>query len=151
MNRFIAAGLLVAMSTAFVHTTTVAGNYYRWLDNEGHVVHSDRPPPKGVDYEVVSTMSTETRQVDAEEGAVAPAAPVPQFVQKPQQATPMEMESKVIKDPEKCQQAQNNLASINSSARIRMRQENGEMAFLTPDQKEAQRQRALDIIAAHCE
>ena len=46
--------------------------YYRWQDERGNAVHSDRPPPPGIDYEVVSTSSSKFREVDASEGAVPP-------------------------------------------------------------------------------
>ena len=43
---------------------------YRWKDDRGNPVNSDRPPPKGVDYEVISTQSSMVRPVDSKEGAV---------------------------------------------------------------------------------
>ena len=56
---------------ALVSAPVLAGEvYYKWLDERGNPVHSDRPPAKGIKYEVVSTGSSLIRQVEPEEGAV---------------------------------------------------------------------------------
>ena len=61
-----AAGILGLVS----FSATAGQTHYRWIDDRGNPVHSDRPPPKGVDYEVISTGTSLTRQVTGDEGAV---------------------------------------------------------------------------------
>ncbi len=124
--------------------------HYRWLDDRGNPVHSDRPPPEGIDYEVVSTESSLIRQVDAEEGAVPPEVdpkPGNEFKQvnksAEMQATP--------KNPEYCKRAQENLNTLNTSARIRLRDDNGEFRFLSEEEKAEQRAKAEEIIELYCE
>lgn len=126
-----------------------AGNtYYRWVDDRGNPVHSDRPPPEGVDYEVVSTQSTMVRQVEAEEGAVpADIKPKPGNEFEQVDSAP----SQIKKNPEYCQRARDNLATLNETARIRMRDENGEYYYLTEEQKAKQRSNAESAIARHCD
>lgn len=151
MKRVITTCLLAASCAAFVATPALAGkNYYRWVNERGNVVHSDRPPPKGIDYEVVSTISTQRRQVEADEGAVPADTEAPQKTADAAPAVP-KLEPSVIKDPEKCAAARANIEKLSSKARIRMRNEDGEMYFLTPEQQEQQRQRAQDAIDTHCE
>ncbi len=129
-------------------TATAGNTYYRWLDDRGNPVHSDRPPPEGVDYEVVSTQSTMVRQVEAEEGAVpAEIEPKPGNEFEQVDSAP----SQIKKNPEYCQRARENLATLNETARIRMRDENGEYYYLTEEQKAAQRSNAEAAIARHCE
>jgi hypothetical protein len=126
-----------------------AGNtYYRWVDDRGNPVHSDRPPPEGVDYEVVSTQSTMVRQVEAEEGAV------PADIKHKQGNEVVQVDSETLqinKTPEYCQRARDNLATLNETARIRMRDENGEYYYLTEEQKAKQRSNAESAIARHCD
>ena len=129
-------------------TATAGDTYYRWLDDRGNPVHSDRPPPEGVDYEVVSTQSTMVRQVEAEEGAV-PAGIEPKPGNEFEQVD--SAPSQIKKNPEYCQRARENLATLNETARIRMRDENGEYYYLTEEQKAAQRSNAEAAIARHCE
>ncbi len=151
VKRVITTCLLAASCAAFVSSPAMAGkNYYRWVNERGHVVHSDRPPPQGVDYEVVSTISTETRQVEAEEGAVPAVTEQPKQAKNDPNAIP-KLEPSIVKDPAKCEAARANLSKLDSKARIRMRDKNGEAYFLTPEQQEEQRQRAQDAIDAHCE
>jgi len=62
---------ITCSAMGFYSISTWSGEtFYRWTDERGHTVHSDRPPPKGVKYEVISTQSTLIREVDADEGAV---------------------------------------------------------------------------------
>jgi hypothetical protein len=121
---------------------------YRWNDAQGNPVNSDRPPPVGTEYEVISTNSSMVRPVDAEEGAVPPTLkPSPDNQFEPvDTATP-----KVEKNPEYCQRAQENLAALDMKVRIQMRNEQGEVYFLTDEERELQRQKALDIIKVHCD
>lgn len=109
---------------------------------------SDRPPPKGIDYEVVSTGSNFKRPVDAEEGAV------PKEVEPSAGNTFERVEDekpKFKKNPEFCARAKDNLETLNTSARIKMRNEAGEMAYIGQAEKELQKKRAQDNIELHCE
>ena len=127
----------------------VAGtNHYRWIDDRGQPVHSDRPPPKGVDYEVITTGSGLVRQVDAEEGAV-PAEVEPRVGNDFQQINTTKQA--VEKNPEYCERARQNIQSLDTHARIRVRNEQGEYHWLTQEEKDAQRLQAEATIATHCD
>ena len=121
--------------------------YYRWADDRGNPVHSDRPPPKGTDYEVVSTGSSLVRKVAAEEGAV-PADT---------QSTPgNEFETTESAKPEQkqniefCKRAQDNLNTLESTARVRIRDDQGEFRYLTAEEKETEKKKAIDLMTVHC-
>ncbi len=63
--------LLVAGFIAMASPVSQAGeSHYRWNDKWGNPVHSDRPPPKGIDYEIVSSGTSLVRRVDSTEGVV---------------------------------------------------------------------------------
>jgi hypothetical protein len=141
-----AAAVLLTISSL---SANAGRDYYRWMDERGNPVHSDRPPPKGIDYEVVSTGSSLTRQVDAEEGAV-PAETKPRVGNEFERVN-TEQTQAVEKNPEYCQRARENLATLNTAARIRVRNDQGEYRYIDEEEKEVQRQRARDSIAAHCE
>ena len=129
----------------------IAGtNHYRWTDDRGHPVHSDRPPPKGVDYEVITTGSNLTRQVEAEEGAV-PAEVEPRVGNDFEQIDPKAKTAAVKKNAEYCQRAKDNLRALDTSARIRVRDENGELRFLNEEEKKTQREDAQAGISNYCE
>lgn len=129
-----------------------AETYYRWRDDQGKLVVSDRPPvDKATEYEVVSQGSTFVRRVGAGEGAVpAEVKPRPgnEFDQVNVRNEQLEA---IVKNPESCARATDNLDTLNTSARIRIRDtDTGELRFLSEDEKEVQRQKARDIIRVHC-
>ena len=124
------------------------GTYYRWLDERGTPVNSDRPPPAGTPYDVISTTSKLKRQVGAGEGAV-PATVEPtvgnEFEPVKTQPEP------VKKNPELCKRAQENLETLNTKVQIQVRNDQGELRTLGEEEKEEQRKRAMDTIKLHCD
>ena len=140
---------LLAAALLLGHLPRVdAATYYRWTDERGNPVHSDRPPPKGIDYEVVATDSKLRRPVDAATGAV-PRTVVPTVGNDFDPPEPMTLTP--VKNPEYCARARENLRVIDVAPRIRTRDDQGEMKILTPEDRNAERQKALAAIEAYCE
>ncbi len=136
--------LLVVSQAAFADKT-----YYRWVNERGNPVHSDRPPPAGVDYEVVETGSTLVRQVPGDTGAV-PAETEPsvgnEFDQVDLQAAP-----EPEKNPEYCARARENLEALTNASRVRTRNEDGELRLLSDEERETEKAKARKAIEDHCE
>lgn len=146
-KTYVFAGAALMLSLTSI--TAIAGkNHYRWIDDRGNPVHSDRPPPKGVDYEVISTGSSMVREVDADEGAV-PAQINPTAGNEFEQVDTAK--NRIEKNPEYCQRARENLETLNSAARIRLRDNQGELRYISEEEKEEQRREAREMIAVHCE
>lgn len=142
--------VVITVTQALSNLPAHAGEtYYRWMDDRGRPVHSDRPPPKGVDYEVVATGSTLVRPVEADQGAV-PAEITPTAGNDFQQVDTGKG-AEVEKNPEYCQRARNNLATLSQNGRIRLRNDQGEYVYIDEEQKEMQRRAATDAIDAYCE
>jgi len=122
---------------------------YRWLDDRGNPVHSDRPPPEGTDYEVISTRSSLSRPVDAQEGAV-PREVEPRVGNE---FEPVDKEAEQSrKNPEFCQRARDNLEMLDTRPRLRVRdEETGEYKFLNEEEKEQRREAAREAIEFYCE
>jgi hypothetical protein len=124
-------------------------NYYRWIDNRGNPVHSDRPPPKGIDYEVVSTQSSFTRAVSAEEGAV-PAEVEPRVGNEftPEDSSAADRSKK---NSELCQRARSNLETLTASDTVNIRNNEGEVQQLNPQELQVQRATAKAQVEVYCE
>jgi hypothetical protein len=141
---------LLAVLTATSAFHALAGNntYYQWRDEHGTVHHSDKAPPKGVDYEVVSTDSGLKRVVEAEEGVV-PLETEPtvgnefkQIKKKPDTSTEP--------NPILCERAQKDLETLTSSDEVAVRNEQGEVRYLDDEEIEVERFRAQKTIERNC-
>lgn len=146
------ATLLTAVLLLGYGVAEAAGSYYRWRDADGKLVVSDRPPSdQSLSYEVVNTGSPMVRRVPPGQGAVPP-----EITPRPgNDFDPVDAQAEsdgVQKNPESCARARANLDTLESAARIRLRdEESGELRFISDEERETQRQKALDIIRVHCE
>lgn len=143
-----AATLLALLATSATQSMA-DNNHYRWIDDRGNPVYSDRAPPKGVDYEVVAAGSGLKRVVDAEEGAVPPEVEPRVGNEFDQVDTMTAKRSK--KNPELCERARKNLEALTSSDQVKVRNDQGEARLLTPEEMEVQRQTAKAQISVYCE
>jgi hypothetical protein len=147
-RKIVRTTLLTLLVTSSIHS--VAGNnQYRWVNSRGNPVYSDRPPPKGVDYEVVSAGSSLKRVVSAGEGAV-PLEIEPRVGNEFDQVDTAGAK-RARKNPELCQRARKNLEALTSSPKVKVRNDQGEVRFLTPEEMEVQRQTARAQISVYCE
>ena len=120
--------------------------YYQWVDDSGAAVHSDRPPPEGVEYEIISTSSNLIKTVSFEDG-LAPSA-----VDSPAgDSVNSEEASQSTKGLELCKRATTNLETLTNSDKVKVRNDEGEVRFLSPEEIEVQRQTAQAQIGVYCE
>lgn len=146
--KIMAVSTALAMLALSGLPANAAEVLYRWKDDQGNPVHSDRPPPQGIDYEVISTGSSMVRTVEAEEGAV----PLEVKPSASNDFEPVEIKkTKIEKNPEYCQRARENLATLDSNVRIRMRNDQGEVRFLTEEERDIERQKAHISMENYCE
>lgn len=137
-------------------TPAMAEVLYRWVDEQGNQVNSDRPPPAGIEYETISTSSDMVRAVENDEQVTktAPAASAP-TQSAPASSKQVEYEDSrrvvIEKNPEYCAQAKNNLQQIDTTARIRLKEANGEWRYLSMEERAIEREKALAAIDAYCE
>ena len=140
---------VVLLVTASASSTLYAGTtHYRWYDDRGNPVHSDRPPPTGIDYEVVDTGSSLVRQVDGNVGAV-PRESTSRVGNKFDKVETKPEAPK--KNPELCSRATQNLETLNNYARIRVKDDNGDLRYLNEEEIKAQKDEAQALIDINCE
>lgn len=147
LNRLKIGLLIVAMAGSGF--SAAGSNHYRWLNERGEPVFSDRPPPKGVDYEVVSSQSSLKRNVSAEEGAVPPETQSRAGNEFDQIDTAAVELSK--KNAELCKRAEMNLIALNSADKVNVRNDQGELRELSPQEMELARQTAKAQMSVYCE
>lgn len=142
---WIAASAL-AMVTLAGQAAWAGDNYYRWYDDSGAPVNSDRPPPPGVDYEVISKRDNRVNLEEPDEPQAASTSTPSQGAVGEAAASPQ-----VERDPEICATAQANLETLNTHARIRVPDGEGSFRYIGEEEKATQRANAEQLIAQHCE
>lgn len=151
-TRFLWIAALVAVAPM-----VLAGpqGYYRWKDDKGQF-QATQQPPTDRPSEFVRT-STGTASQGSDDAASSPAAtPAAGAGDKAAAGGKDAPKSRPLqgvpdKDPEKCKQAQDTLAVLNSHARIREKDDSGEYRYLNPDEITDQKKLADDSIQVYCE
>jgi Domain of unknown function (DUF4124) len=144
------AALLVAGLTLPALQANANNEYYRWKDGQGNPVHSDRPPPQGTPYEVISTESKNVRKVARDEDRGASNKSKLEDEARTAANEHREQPS-VDKNPTYCEQAKQNLQTLETAPRIRILGNDGEYRFLSDDERDQQKKTAQANISVYCE
>ena len=146
-----------SMLLLFLHgQPTDASPTYRWVDDNGNPVLSDRPPETGVPYTEVGVgtgfrrypkpVASET----AEPGGQAPAGSTlasPLASSNGEEANP----TKVVEaHPEICEQAEDNIFKLETFPRMRVRDDDGEVRFMSDEERATQLATAYKVRDANC-
>lgn len=124
----------LSLTAALLACETALGQeaHYRWINERGHEVHSDRPPAAGVDYEVIESGTGLKRVVPRDEGAV-PADVNPSVGNEFTQVNEEEA-NRSKKNPELCERSRSNLEALSGDRRIVVRDEQGEKRLLSDEE-----------------
>ena len=144
----LTGALLFCMAVISANLSSAGTTHYRWIDDRGHPVHSDRPPPKGVDYEVITTGSGLKRVVTAEEGAVPPEVN-PRVGNEFEQVDEDETRGS-RKNPEMCARARANVEGLTTSSTVIMRDDQGEERTLSAEEIVAELEKAEAMVSVYC-
>lgn len=148
--RHRALQLLCAASLIATAPTLLAApqGYYRWHDDAG-VEHFTQQPPPGRKSEFIATSTGKSTAVEAGETAASTEA---KTTAKDAAKKPITGGIQAVpdKDPEKCKQAQDAQATLNSHARIREKV-GEEYRYLTPEEIADQKKLAQESADVYCE
>lgn len=128
---------LLGLMTVLTTFTVSAEDYYKWVDDQGVTHYGERPPKnttasKGKTQTGHSTHTPYVVTQDTEASATT--------------ATHTENQ----KDPERCKAAKSNLDIINTSARIKVKGDDGEFSYLSPDEIAKRKQDAQQAVKESC-
>jgi hypothetical protein len=152
------AGSALLLALLIVEPLAMAGEtYYRWTDEQGNIVMSDRPPSApGIDYKTVVTSGPSLRPTSPQNSAAvknspAPVAPYTREGNKPEDSRSAVSQPRVERDPEACAQAKRALQELDNRPRVRVYDETGELKYLSDEEKAELRRRAELTVELHCE
>ena len=149
IKRSSGAAAAIIVLAFFGHPANGDDSYYRWIDATGTPVNSDRPPPAGVEYDVITTRTNLQRRVNTMEDTLL--VENSSLNKKLEGEAPSAQAPVATKNPEACKQAKLNLETLTTSARIRVSDDNGNFRYLNEDEKETQRNNAEAVIARNCD
>lgn len=124
-----------------VSQTVLADKVYTWTDSKGGVHFGERPP-KDVKATLVKTRTGHSDPTPAQTAAAQP---------KTAAETAASNQQTSLKDPERCAKAKENLAILNSVARIKTTNADGVAVYLTEEDKTKQREISQQVIDQACE
>jgi len=146
----LAGATLVAGLALLASQSMAQSHHYRWTDEQGETVYSDRPPPTGVDYEIVSSTSSFSRAVKSHQDALASESAA-EAEEAGAADAPADQQARKKATEEFCEKARANLETLNGSARIVIRTEAGETRALSEEEIEEQKRTTRSQITSYCE
>lgn len=122
LTAILAAGLISVAAVA-------AEDYYKWTDDEG-VTHYSARKPHNREAEAISIRTGERSTVPtgSSSGEKQPS-------QRPAATENTETDNTKLVDPERCKVARSNLDVLRNNAKVRMKDENGEIHYLNEEEK----------------
>jgi len=146
----IAVALMLAVTTA---GTAVAGDIFKWTDEDGNVHFEDRPIGEDPEKVAIRSRPTNPARVQAtvksradaaakaaeEEAAATPAGPSPE-----------ELQAQADARAEKCEKYREQLQRFVRSRRLYREDENGERVYLDEDEMQATRERTENQVQEFC-
>ena len=140
----VSASMILSLACLLVASISFAApeKVYKWTDKRG-VTHYGQRPPANTETEVIKP---QTGHSDPVTYAPAPNAGAAQTDTNKVQTT-----EKPLKDPERCSQARQNLETLKTYARIKMKGDDGEYRYLTPDEQKQKLDESAKAVEESCE
>jgi len=122
------------------HAFSAPDKFYKWTDNKGQVHYSERPP-----------QGTQAEAIRPETGHSEPVTYATATDKKASEEKKVGSEKSSLKDPERCDSARKNLDTLKTYTRIKIKGDEGEYRFLTPDEQTQKTAEATKAIEESCE
>ena len=139
----LASLILSLMCILFASAAFAASEkVYKWTDSKG-VTHYGQRPPANTDTEVIKPQTGHSDPV-AYTGTGASAAAGQTDAKKTETEKP-------LKDPERCSQARKNLETLKTYTHIKMKGDDGEYRYLSPDEQKQKLDESAKAVDESCE
>jgi len=143
----------VSVAALLIGGTTVAGEIYKWTDDEGNSHYEDRPTA-GADIELLDIVSknTDNSAIQARQRADAEVrAAVRQIAaEAPKETSRREVRDEQEKRAEQCQTHRRRLVELSRAQRLFEKGEDGERRYLDDAQTLAAHNRVQQQIDEYC-
>ncbi len=120
-----------------VATPAIAGEYYKWTDENGVSHFSERPPQQADSAEKIKTHARTPTTEETQEANTA--------INKELEPT-----TKILADPARCDKEKARLTQLSSGSRIRMQDTQGGFYYLDTQQIQQEMQKSKQAISESC-
>lgn len=147
----IVVALMLAVTTA---GTAVAGDIFKWTDEDGNVHFGDKPVGGGETEKVaIQSRPTNPERVQAmvqSRAEAAAKAAEEEAAATPPGPTPEELQAQADARAEKCDKYREQLQRFVRSRRLYREDESGERVYLDEDEMQATREKAENRVQEFC-
>lgn len=136
---------------------TTDASTYRWVDQNGNPVLSDRPPEAGIPYTEVGIETGFRRYAKPVSAEKTESTDNPAPGEKPATLAASTDVSESVRieavepQPALCDQARDNIFKLETFARMRVQDDSGEVRFMTDDERASQLSTAYQVRDANCD
>jgi hypothetical protein len=141
-GTFILVGAMVGVSSV------ADDDQYRWENDRGVPVFSDRPPVSDSNYEVISEPGLKTGILEDEDDITVEVEP---GASDDFDASVSAAEGAEGKDTALCEQARMNIIALEAPRQVNVSNDRGETREMSPQEREVATQTAKAQIAVYCE
>ena len=134
-----AVPMIFTLGCLFTCSQALAAKVYKWVDSKGVVHYSAQPPATGRS-EVIKPQTGHSEPVEY----TAPTQPGEKKEALSTQTGPQ-------KDPERCESARKNEETLRSYTHIKIKGEDGEYRFLSPEEQQQKLDEANKAIDESCD
>jgi len=135
------------LTSSMIISPAQAGKVYKWTDENGTIHYGDKRPDGA---------QTETLKVESRSSAPRPSVEdqLNSLEDQEKRESLVKQEQEKAKEVEeqnqlRCNQAKNNLQTIENNARIRI-EENGELRYMTPEEIAKKKEDMIKIVEEAC-
>ena len=151
---FLSLSLSLFLSP-FLTATSIADTTYRWTDDNGNPVLSDRPPAAGTPYTEVGVNTGLRRypkptSIDEENTSDAASTSVPANAMRDTSVGNANGLQVVQVEPALCDQARDNIFKLETFAQMRLQDSDGTVRFMTDEERSEQLAIAYRVRDANC-
>jgi len=146
------AGLLLLTTLTFIASAPLTAKSYRWVDENGVTVYSQKPPPSGNATEIkpppppAIPPEEAQRRLDAQRQKLEDLREDRELKKKESS----EQKAEAQRKKSNCEAAQKNLAGLISRPHARIKGEDGKYSYLTDEARQKKIEEAKQHIQENC-
>lgn len=144
MKRLLVPAL--CMASVLLANPSFAAKIYKWVDEDG-ITHFSEHPPKNTQTTVIKPKVGHSEPVNYDSGAPADDKTAAEAAAQRQAEEDL---AQALKDPTRCEAARKNMETLQNFGRVKVKGEDGEFHYLSPEEQQERIQSTQQAIDESC-